>query len=44
MNTKVNETEYLISSEVNKLALDESIQQLEEGKGIKILFEDLFIQ
>ena len=39
---ELDETEYLMSSEANRKALDESIKQLEEGKGIKISLEDLW--
>ena len=39
---ELDETEYLMSSEANRKALDESIQQLEEGRGIKISLEDLW--
>jgi hypothetical protein len=39
---ELDETEYLMSSEANRKALDESIKQLEEGKGIKVSIEDLW--
>jgi hypothetical protein len=39
---ELDETEYLMSSEANRKALDESIKQLEEGKGIKVSLEDLW--
>jgi hypothetical protein len=39
---ELNETEYLMSTEVNQKMLDESIQQLETGKGVKISLEDLW--
>jgi hypothetical protein len=39
---ELDETEYLMSSEANRKALDESIQQLESGKGVKISLEDLW--
>lgn len=39
---ELDETEYLMSSEANRKALDESIKQLEEGKGIKVALEDLW--
>jgi hypothetical protein len=39
---ELDETEYLMSTEANKKALDESIQQLKDGKGIKIALEDLW--
>jgi hypothetical protein len=38
----IDETEYLMSSEANRKALDESIQQLESGKGIKVSLGDLW--
>jgi hypothetical protein len=37
-----DETEYLTVSKANKTALDESIQQLNEGKGVKVSLEDLW--
>ncbi|GAA4319410.1 hypothetical protein GCM10023149_18060 [Mucilaginibacter gynuensis] len=39
---ELDETEHLAASDANKKALDESIQQLEAGKGIKVSFEDLW--
>jgi hypothetical protein len=39
---ELDETEYLMSSEANRKALDESIQQLEAGKGIKVSLDDLW--
>ncbi|HAL82622.1 MAG TPA: hypothetical protein DCO83_10610 [Mucilaginibacter sp.] len=39
---EMDETEHLMSSEANRKALDESIQQLEDGKGIKVSLENLF--
>ncbi|HEY2584100.1 MAG TPA: DUF2683 family protein [Mucilaginibacter sp.] len=39
---ELDETEYLMSSEANRKALDESIQELEAGKGIKVSIEDLW--
>ena len=38
----VDETEYLMSSDNNKKALDESIKQIESGKGVKVSFDDLW--
>ena len=39
---ELDETEYLMASEANRKALDESIQQLEAGKGIKVSLDDLW--
>jgi hypothetical protein len=39
---RLDETEYLMSSDANKKDLEESIQQLEDGKGVKISLEDLW--
>jgi len=39
---ELDETEYLMSSEANKKDLDESIQQINDGKGVKISLEDLW--
>jgi hypothetical protein len=39
---KMDETEYLMSTEANRKALDESIQELEAGKGTKVSLEDLW--
>jgi len=39
---ELDETEYLMSSQANKDALDESIKELEEGKGVKVSLEDLW--
>jgi hypothetical protein len=39
---ELDATAYLMSSEANRQALDKSIQQLEEGKGVKISMEDLW--
>ena len=40
--TELDETEHLTSSEANRTALRESIQELKDGKGIKISFDDLW--
>jgi PHD/YefM family antitoxin component YafN of YafNO toxin-antitoxin module len=37
-----DETEYLMSTEANREALDESIRQLEAGKGVKVSLKDLW--
>jgi len=39
---EMDETEYLMSSEANRKALNDSIEQLESGKGIKISLDDLW--
>lgn len=39
---ELDETEYLMSSEANRKALDESIQELEAGKGVKLSLDDLW--
>jgi len=39
---ELDETEYLMASEANRKNLDESIQQLESGKGVKISLDDLW--
>ena len=39
---ELDETEYLMSSEANKKDLDESIQQINDGKGVKISLDDLW--
>jgi hypothetical protein len=39
---ELDATEYLMSTEANRKALDESIQQLEAGKGVKVSLEDLW--
>jgi len=39
---ELDETEYLMSTEANRKALDESIRELEAGKGTKVSFEDLW--
>jgi len=39
---EMDETEYLMSTEANRKALNESIQELEAGKGIKVSLEDLW--
>jgi len=39
---ELDETEYLMASEKNRTTLDESINQLEEGKGTKVSFDDLW--
>jgi len=39
---ELDETEYLMSTEANKNALLESIQEIEAGKGIKVSLEDLW--
>jgi hypothetical protein len=39
---ELDETEYLMASEKNRKALDESIDQLEAGKGTKVSFDDLW--
>jgi hypothetical protein len=38
---ELDETEHLISTEANRKALDESIKQIAEGKGVKVSMEDL---
>ncbi|WP_348082820.1 hypothetical protein [Mucilaginibacter sp.] len=40
--TKLDATEHLMSTPANEKALDESIAELEAGKGIRISLEDLF--
>jgi hypothetical protein len=39
---ELDETEYLMASKANREALNESIQQLENGEGIKVSLEDLW--
>jgi hypothetical protein len=39
---ELDETEYLAASEANKRSLDESIGELEAGKGTKVSFDDLW--
>jgi hypothetical protein len=39
---ELDETEYLMASAANKKALDESIKQLEAGRGVKVSLEDLW--
>jgi hypothetical protein len=39
---ELDETEYLMSTEANKKALDKSIEELKAGKGIKVSFDDLW--
>jgi hypothetical protein len=39
---ELDETEYLMSGEANRKALDDSIQELEAGKGAKLSLEDLW--
>jgi len=39
---ELDETEYLKASEVNKIALDESVEQLDAGKGVKVSLDDLW--
>ncbi|TFF40655.1 type II toxin-antitoxin system Phd/YefM family antitoxin [Mucilaginibacter psychrotolerans] len=39
---ELDETEYLMSTKANEKELDESIQELEAGKGVKISLEDLW--
>jgi uncharacterized protein DUF2683 len=39
---ELDETEYLAASAANKKALDESIRELEAGKGTKVSFDDLW--
>jgi hypothetical protein len=39
---ELDETEYLSASKANKQLLDESISELESGKGTKISLEDLW--
>jgi len=39
---ELDETEYLMSSDGNRKNLDESIQQLDAGKGVKIALEYLW--
>lgn len=38
---ELDTTAYLMSSPANKAVLDKSIQQLENGEGIMVKFEDL---
>jgi len=39
---EMDETEHLMSTEANRNALNESIKQIEDGKGIKVSLEDLW--
>ena len=39
---ELDETEYLLSTDANRKALLESIQELKDGKGIKVSLEDLW--
>ena len=39
---ELDETEYLMATEANKEALDESIKQLDAGAGVKIALENLW--
>jgi hypothetical protein len=39
---ELDETEYLMASEANEKALDESIEQLNAGKGVKVSLDDLW--
>ncbi len=39
---ELDETRYLMINEANEIALDKSIKELEEGKGIKVSLEDLW--
>ncbi|MGY3213989.1 DUF2683 family protein [Mucilaginibacter sp. HD30] len=39
---ELDETEYLMKSEVNRKALTESIEQLNAGQGIKVSLDDLW--
>jgi hypothetical protein len=39
---ELDETEYLMASEANQKDLDESIQQIDAGQGVKIALEDLW--
>jgi len=39
---ELDETEYLMSSKANEIALDKSIKQLEEGEVVKIALDDLW--
>jgi PHD/YefM family antitoxin component YafN of YafNO toxin-antitoxin module len=39
---KQDETEYLASSENNRKMLDKSIQQIQQGHGIKVNIDDLW--
>lgn len=39
---ELDETEYLLSSVANKEALEESLQQLKDGKGVKVTLDDLW--
>ncbi|WP_259069002.1 DUF2683 family protein [Mucilaginibacter sp. X4EP1] len=39
---ELDETEYLMSSEANRKALDKSIQELGAGKGVKLSLDDLW--
>ena len=38
----MDETEYLIASKANKAALDKSIEEIRDGKGVKISLENLW--
>jgi len=40
-NEELDATEYLMSTDTNKRALDESIKQLEGGKGIRVTFQEV---
>jgi len=39
---ELDETEYLMASENNRKILDESIKELEEGKGVKVSIDNLW--
>jgi hypothetical protein len=40
VSESIDETDYLLSSEANKKMLEESIQQLKDGKGISFSIEE----
>ena len=39
---ELDETEYLMSSKANEVALDKSIQELKDGKGVKVSLDNLW--
>jgi hypothetical protein len=39
---ELDETEHLMSSKANEIALDKSIKQVAEGEVVKIAFDDLW--